>query len=322
MSSTLEHLTLTVAGVRLHVAVQGEGPLVVLLHGFPELWSAWHHQMPALAKAGYRVAAPDLRGFGQSDAPEHPHQYTVLHNAGDVIGIIQALGERSAVVVGHDWGAPIAWTTALIRPDVVTAVAGLSSPHRARSPQPPMQMLRAAGLTRFYWFYFQTPEAAREMDRDVAKTLRTMLFGVSGEAPPPDENSTMVPDGGLLAAFPSVAEPPKWIDREHFDRLVAEYTRTGFQKPLYLYHNFDLSWELLAAWSGKQIEQPALFLGGEKDPTLFSAVGKQAVANLPNVVPRVRTQLFPGAGHWLQQERPAEVTQALLEFLREHAPQR
>jgi pimeloyl-ACP methyl ester carboxylesterase len=319
-SAQIEHLTLSVNDLRLHVATAGSGPLVVLLHGFPELWSAWHHQIPALAAAGFRVAAPDLRGFGSSDAPEHPHAYTSLHLAGDVIGIIEALGERSAVVVGHDWGAPIAWTSALIRPDVVRAVVALNVPYRARTPQPPLQMLRAAGLDRYYWFYLQTPEAAEELGRDVAATMRTMLFGVSGDAPAPDGDTVLMPESGrFLDAFETSATVPQWVDPEHFARLVSEYERTGFRKPLYLYHNLDLNWELLAAWSGKPIEQPALLLAGERDPTLVNEWGKRALDALPTVVPNVKIQWFERAGHWLQQERPAEVTAALLEFLRKHA---
>ncbi|HKP58738.1 MAG TPA: alpha/beta hydrolase [Polyangiales bacterium] len=316
----LEHLTIPVNGVRLHVVVQGEGPLIVLLHGFPELWSAWHHQIPALADAGFRVAAPDLRGFGQSDAPEAPHQYSVVHNAGDVIALVQALGARTAMLVGHDWGAPIAWNTALIRPDVVRAVVALNGPYRARTPEPPLRTLRAAGLERYYMFYLQTPEAAAELERDVEHSLRTLLAGVAGEAPTPTEYTALIQEGkGFLESFDAVTEPPRWIDPGHFARLVAEYRRTGFQKPLYLYHNVDLNWELLAAWSGKRIEQPALFLGGDRDPTLVNSWGKQALQALPTVVPQVKVQMFEGAGHWLQQERPAEVTRALLEFARQHA---
>jgi pimeloyl-ACP methyl ester carboxylesterase len=317
MDGQLEHLTLSVNGLRLHVATAGAGPLVVLLHGFPELWSAWHHQIPALAAAGFRVAAPDLRGFGQSDGPESPQAYTTLHLAGDVLGVIHALGEHRAIVIGHDWGAPIAWTTALIRPDVVRAVVALNGPYRARTPQPPLEILRAAGLDRYYWFYMQTPAAAEELSRDVAATMRTMLFGVSGEAPAPDADTVLLPHSGrLLDAFASTSSPPKWVDPEHFARLISEYERTGFRKPLYLYHNIDLNWELLAAWSGKPIEQPALLLAGDRDPTLVNEWGRRALDALPGIVPRVRIQWFEGAGHWLQQERPAEVTAALIEFLR------
>jgi pimeloyl-ACP methyl ester carboxylesterase len=320
MSPQIEHLTLSVNGIRLHVAVAGSGPLVVLLHGFPELWSAWHHQIPALAAAGFRVAAPDLRGFGQSEAPEPPHAYTVVHLAGDVIGLIHALGERSAIVVGHDWGAPIAWTSALLRPDIIRGVVALNGPYRARTPEQPTRTLRAAGLDRYYWFYMQTPAAAEELARDVPKTMRTMLFGVSGEAPPPDGDTVLIPEGGgLLDAFVTPSAPPKWVASDHFARLVSEYERTGFRKPLYLYYNFDLNWELLAAWSGKPIEQPALLLAGDRDPTLINEWGKRALDALPAVVPNVKIQMFERAGHWLQQEKPAEVTAALLDFLRQHS---
>ncbi len=317
MATPIEHLTLPVNGIRLHVAVAGDGPLVVLLHGFPELWSAWHHQIAGLAAGGFRVAAPDLRGFGASDAPDSPHAYTVVHCVGDVVGIIRALGERSAVVVGHDWGAPIAWNSALLRPDLVRAVVALNGPYRARSPEPPLKVLRDAGLDEYYLFYMQTPSAAAELERDPAATMRTMLFGASGEAALPDEQTLLIPEGGsFLGSFTGTETVPSWVDPDHFARLVSEYDRTGFRKQLYLYHNVDRNWELLAAWCDKPIEQPALLLAGDRDATLVSTWGRRALEAMPDVVPNVRIQWFQGAGHWLQQERPAEVTAALLEFLR------
>ncbi|HKU39099.1 MAG TPA: alpha/beta hydrolase [Polyangiales bacterium] len=320
MGSAIEHLTLTVNGIRLHVAVAGSGPLVILLHGFPELWSAWQHQLTALAGAGYRVAAPDLRGFGQSDAPDDARAYSVLHAAGDVIGLVHALDASTATVVGHDWGAPIAWTSALIRPDVIRAVAALNGPYRARTPRPPSELLRDSGQDRYYWFYMQTAAAVAELERDVPATLRKLLFGVSGDAPPPGEDFVLIAEGrGLLDAFPDTDQLPAWLDAGHFARLVAEYQRTGFRKPLYLYHNFDYNWELLAAWSGKRIDQPALMLYGDRDPTLINPWGKRALEALPTHVPNVRIQAIHGAGHWLQQERPAEVSRALLDFLQGHA---
>src|SRR3954454_18003659 len=156
----VEHREVEVGGLRMHAAVQGAGPLVVLLHGFPESWYSWRHQLAALAEAGYRAVAPDQRGFGQTDRPADPAHYTQLHLVGDLIGLLDALGEARAVVVGHDWGAPVAWHTALLRPDRVRGVVGLSVPYRPRGSASPLAAYRAAFGEGFYQLYFQTPGVA------------------------------------------------------------------------------------------------------------------------------------------------------------------
>ena len=184
---TVQHLQqrdVMANGIRIHFAEQGTGPLVLLCHGFPEGWYSWRDQLSALAAAGYHAVAPDMRGYGRSDAPPDIASYTILDIVGDVIGVIGALGEKQAVIVGHDWGANIAWHGALFRPDVFPAVAALSVPFRQRGPSPPLHMLRTAGLLTHYWFHFQEPGVAEaEFERDPRATLRRLAWLLARSLP-------------------------------------------------------------------------------------------------------------------------------------------
>jgi epoxide hydrolase A/B len=318
----LEHQSIRVHGVELHVATQGTGPLVVLCHGWPELWYAWRHQMPALAAAGYRAAALDLRGFGTSDAPADVGAYTIMHLVGDVVGMIGALGERQAVVVGHDWGASVAWHAALFRPDLVRAVVGMSVPFLPRTPAPPIRMLRDAGQTRFYLVYFQEPGAAEaELERDPAAALRRLLYGGSGEGQAghvPEARLTLPPVGGFLDSRPDEGRMPSWLTEQDLTYMAAEYRRTGFRGGLNLYRNIDRNWDLTASWQDAKVRQPALFVAGSRDGTINTPWGKAALQTMPSLVPGLRRSLvIDGAGHWIQQEQPDKVSAALIEFLRE-----
>ena len=309
-------------GVRLSVVDHGQGPLVLLCHGWPELAFSWRHQIAPLAAAGHRVLAPDLRGFGRSDAPAGIAAYSVLDMVGDLVALVAAAGEDRAVVVGHDWGATIAWTAALLRPDLFRAVAALSVPFRPRGPAPPLQALRAAGQHGFYWLYFQEPGVAEaEFERDPAATIRRLLYWGSGDAPPGGRSEAGLlgvrPGGGFLDGMPDPAALPAWLDPADLDHHVAEYRRTGFRGGLNLYRNLDRNWALLAPWQGARVRQPALFVAGTRDAVIRTPAGRAALDAMPDWVPDLRrTVLLDGAGHWIQQERPAEVTAALLDFLR------
>jgi pimeloyl-ACP methyl ester carboxylesterase len=317
MSAQVRHHTLAVNGVDMHVAEQGAGPLVVLCHGWPELWYSWRHQLPALAAAGYRAVAPDMRGFGQTDAPARIEDYTILHMIGDVVALVGALGEREAIVIGHDWGAPVAWTAAMMRPDLFRAVVGMSVPHRPRSADAPLKMLRQAGLHNYYWIYFQEPGVAeREFERDVGGALRKLLYGVAGEAPIDRENPLVIPEGqGFLDRLVAPATLPAWLREEDVQTMEAEYRRTGFRGGLNWYRNIDRNWELTAPWRDAMIRQPALFIAGTRDPVIAGKRGEAAVEHMGRAVPGVKKVLIDGAGHWIQQERPQEVNAALLSFL-------
>jgi pimeloyl-ACP methyl ester carboxylesterase len=317
MSTDLRRHTLSVNGISMHVAEQGSGPLVVLCHGWPELGYSWRHQLPALAGAGYRAVAPDMRGFGQTEAPARAEEYTILHTVGDVVALVGALGEKEAIVIGHDWGAPVAWSAAMMRPDIFRAAVGMSVPHRPRAADAPLKLLRQAGLHNFYWIYFQTPGVAEaEFERDVSITMRKLLYGISGTAPIDRENPLVIPEGqGFLDRMVAPPAPPEWLREEDVAVMIGEYRRTGFRGGLNWYRNIDRNWELTAAWSNATIRQPALFIAGTRDPVIAGKRGAYAIEDMSRAVPGVKKVLIEGAGHWIQQERPEQVNAAVLEFL-------
>ena len=316
--STRRHRTLDVGGIRLHVVEQGSGPLVLLVHGFPEFWGSWRHQLPALADAGYRAVAVDVRGYGRSSAPEAIEAYRMLALVGDLVGIVAALGEEQVVLVGHDWGSPITWTTALLRPDLVRGLALLSVPYSPRGHRRPTDAYREmGGGEEFYISYFQQPgRAEAEIERDAAAWVRGFVLTASGDAPPPEGGGmSTVPAGAELRDRFWVPEQlPAWLPAEHLDAWVAEFERTGFTGGLNRYRNVDRDWEDLRAWTGQPITVPALFVGGERDgPTAW---GRPAIERFDATLPRLhRSLILDGAGHWLQQERPDPVNAALLDFL-------
>jgi pimeloyl-ACP methyl ester carboxylesterase len=321
----LSHRTIEANGIRMYLTEQGTGPLVVLCHGFPESWYSWRHQLTALAEAGFHVVAPDMRGYGRTDRPDEIDQYTLLHLVGDMVGLLDALGAEQAVIAGHDWGAPVAWHAALLRPDRFRAVIGLSGPYRPRGKVRPSTVMPQSEDAAFYQLYFQTPGAAEtEFERDVRHTIRTILYSLSGDAPPREGsvtasgNAGMVHrQGGFLARMASPASLPRWITEADVDLYAAEFSRTGFRGGLNWYRNIDRNWELLAPFAGAPVIVPALYIAGEYDVVLAFAGIAEAIRNLSSFVPRLRgTIILPGCGHWTQQERAAEINGAIIDFLR------
>jgi pimeloyl-ACP methyl ester carboxylesterase len=235
-----------------------------------------------------------------------------------VVGLVAALGEKQAIIIGHDWGAAIAWHAALFRPDVFPAVAALSVPFRQRGPAPPLQMLRKAGQLNHYWFQFQEPGVAEaQFERDPRASLRRMLYSISGDAPRETRELTLQPGKGWLANTIDPEHLPAWLTEADLDHMAAEFSRSGFRGGLNWYRNIDRNWELTAPWAGASIHQPALFLAGSVDPIITSGSGAAAVHALPHTVPGLqRTLTIDGAGHFIQQERPRIVNEALIEFLR------
>jgi len=278
----------------------------------------------ALAAAGFRAVAVDMRGYGGSDRPEGIDQYTVLHLVGDMIGLLDALGAARAVIAGHDWGAVVAWYAALLRPDRFRGVIGLSVPFLPRGPVPPTRLMPQTTDAVFYQLYLQTPEMPEaELAQDVRRSLRGILYANSGDNPhpPPKAAIGMVPRrGGLAARLASdLANPatlPAWLGEDDVDVFAAEFGRTGFRGGLNYYRNIDRNWELLAPFAGARVEVPALYIVGDRDLVAAFAGMDQLIPNLVQWVPRLRrTVVLPGCGHWTQQERAAEVNAALIEFL-------
>jgi pimeloyl-ACP methyl ester carboxylesterase len=314
----LEHQTHAANGIRLHTVSAGEGPLVVMVHGFPESWFSWRHQIPAVAEAGYRAVAIDVRGYGRSSAPAAIEDYAMVRMVGDVIGLLDALGEDRAVLFGHDWGAPVVWNTALLKPDRIRGVAGLSVPYNPRGTVAPLQAMRAlAGTEQFYIEYFQTPGVAEaEIEADVAGWLARFYFTISGEARMDAPSVGLVPHGHAMRdRFQAPADGQMaWLGPDDLAFYVGEFERTGLTGGLNRYRNVDRDWADLAAWTHAPIGVPALFIGGDRDgPTLM---GRRAIERFDQTLPRLwRSEVLPGCGHWTQQEQPQAVNELLLGFL-------
>ena len=293
---------------------------MLLVHGFPESWYSWRHQLAPLAEAGYRAVALDVRGYGRSSAPPAIEDYRMLRKVADNVALVHALGEERAVVVGHDWGAPIAWNSALLRPDVFRAVAGLSVPYAGGGAVRPTEAFRAmAGAEEFYIEYFQQPgRAEAELEQDVRRWLLGFYVTASGDAPPVDPAkgtvATVAPGGKMSDRFAYLDAMPAWFTEADLDVYAGEFERTGFTGGLNRYRNVDRDWEDLSLWRDRPIEVPALFIGGDRDgPTLW---GAPAIERFGVTLPKLhRSIVLPGCGHWTQQERPAEVNAALLDFL-------
>jgi len=312
--------TLDVNGLRMQVAVQGSGPLVLLCHGFPELWVSWRAQLGALAAAGYRAVAPDMRGYGGTSAPDDATAYSQLHLVGDMVELVHALKETQAVIVGHDWGAPVAWNAALLRPDVFRAVVGMSVPFAPPGRVEMLSALSQAGIHRFYMQYFQTPGLAEaELERDVGASIRRIHFGGSGEGQAllgRPAFGMLDPDQGFLAHLVEPPSPPAWWDDADIAYYTAEFTRTGFRGGLNWYRNITRSWELLAPWRGQVIRQPSMFVAGSRDDVLKFPTSMPQIENFARTLPGLRgCHILEGAGHWIQRERAHAVSGLLIEFL-------
>ena len=315
-------------GIRLNIAEQGNGPPVILCHGFPESWYSWRHQLTALAAAGFHAVAPDMRGYGKSNRPEAIDQYTVFHLIGDLVGLLDAIEAPTAVIVGHDWGAQIAWQAARLRPDRFRAVASLSVPLRPRGPARPTSVMPQTADAQFYQLYFQQPGVAEaEMERDPRVTLLSMLYGASGEGAAAFRDASargeitrtpgMVPRGGCMLQG-STTTLPAWLSEADIEFYAGELRRSGFRGPLNYYRNIDRNWELMAAFADVRVTVPSLFVTGDHDLVMAAPPGiDQNLANLRQFVTTLReVRILPGCGHWTQQERPDEVSAALIDFIR------
>ncbi len=314
MTDAIQQRRVATNGISLNVAEQGSGPLVLLLHGFPESWYSWRHQLGPLADAGYHAVAPDMRGYGKSDKPADIEAYNQVEVMRDIAGLVPALSHETAIVIGHDWGAPTAWGCALHHESLFTAVGALSVPFSPRSPVPPLDAMREAFKGQFFYqLYFQEPGVAEaELERDVRSALAKFMIMAGGETdftslPPKQENDN------LLGGLPEPETLPAWLTDADLDFYTAEFEHSGFRGPLNYYRNHNLTWQLTEG-APSQIRQPAMFAAGDRDGVILLAA--EALEKLPERVPALRiNRLLPGIGHWTQQEAPDQVNEILLEFL-------
>ena len=317
--SDLKHGFVHSNGIRMHYVEAGDGPLVLLCHGWPESWYSWRHQMRALADAGYRVVAPDQRGYGRTDSPDAVAAYSIFNLVGDIVGLAKGLGAEQAVIVGHDWGALVAQYAALLRPDLFRALGLLSVPYIPRRPVRPAVLYHmATQQMHFYQEYFQEPgRVERELAEDVRGALLGLYFGASGDAPG-NEFAGRFPKSlrfidALLAARPQ--NLPRWLSDADLDFYAAEFTRAGFKGGINWYRNFDANWAATPFLDGAKIRQPTLFIVGDRD-LVMKLAAEEVKAMAANVPKLAGTHVLPGIGHWTQQEAPEKVNELLLGFLR------
>lgn len=315
---TYEHQLLPVNGISLSLYSAGpaDGPVVWLLHGFPESWYSWRHQIQVLAEAGFRVMVPEMRGYGQSSAPANIAAYDLMTVCGDIQAAMDLLGQRRVAVLGHDWGAPVAWHLALLEPARVNVVAGMAVPYGGRPKKPAIELIRKQFADRFnYILYFQQPGVAEtELDQDLPRTLRMMMHNTSA-AVPKDFFLQEKPAGSSLHdCMQDPKQPPAWCGPEAFDIYLATFDGRGFRGALNWYRNFERNWERTAPLAERKVEQPALFLLGDKDPV--GTLEAHTLQKMPTWVPDLEQHRIGNCGHWLQSEQPEEVSRLLLDFLK------
>ena len=301
-------------GIELNIAEQGEGPLVLLLHGFPESWYSWRHQFKPIANAGFHAVAPDMRGYGKSDKPNEISAYNQVEIVKDIIGLIPALGYETAIVIGHDWGAPTAWSTALHHPDKVTAVGALSVPFSPRAEAPPLDTLKAIFKDMFFYqLYFQEPGVAEaELEANIRTSLRKFYHMASGDVTITDFTPKPA-DADLLSGLPDPEKLGAWCSEKDLDFYTAQFEASRFRGPLNYYRNHNLTWQMTEG-APRQITQPAMFMAGQKDGVIMMAAEalKQMAKTVPN---QVLHELIPDIGHWTQQEAPEAVNKGIVYFL-------
>lgn len=309
-------------GIKVRAAVQGSGPLVVMVHGFPESWYSWRHQIGPIAEAGFTACAIDVRGYGGSDKPAKVEDYSLEQITADVAGVIEALSEDgTGVLIGHDWGAPIVWNTALTRPDRVRAVAGLSVPWTGVPAMNFLDLVKVAFTDKgrfFYQVYFQDVGVAEaELEADPAATIRKFYYAISGDAPDGTWPSDKPHGAALLDRLPDPRPFPAWLSDADIAYYAAEFARSGFFGPLSRYRNHGRDFEWQQGFKDRRIEQPSLFIGGSRDLVLKMIPGVDPLAIMKPHLPGLRgAHVLEGCGHWTQQEMPEDVTRLLVDWLK------
>lgn len=309
-------------GIKVRVAEAGskDQPLVVLVHGWPESWYSWRHQIPAIAAAGYRVIAPDMRGYGGSDKPANVDDYDIKHIASDITGLLDAYGAEKAIIIGHDWGSIVTWNTVLLHPDRFKAMIAMSVPNSGRGATPPLDaMKRGYGENFYYILYHQEPGVAEaEYDSDPRGLLSRLYASSDTPRDPPTVTDPKRAAGGWIPRMGKPRALPSWLEERDLDYLVGEFTRAGFRGGVNYYRNFNRNWEITPELAGARIKMPVAFLAGEDDVVIRGAKADGLRASMSKgVADDLRdVTLVPGAGHWIQQEKPQETNAFILNFLK------
>lgn len=312
---TIQHRTIYVNGINMHVAEVGQGPAILFLHGFPELWYSWRHQLLSLSARGYRAIAPDLRGYGDTDAPPSPTNYSVFHIVGDLVGLLDSLGLDRIFLVGHDWGAVIAWYFCLFRPDRIKALVNLSVQFHPRNPKrKPLTSMRALFGDDYYICRFQEPgEAEREFACvDTARLIKKFLTSRKPEL-------LVVPkEVGFGGSPHKPIAMPSWLSEDDVNYYANKFNQKGFTGGLNYYRAMDLNWELTAPWTGLQIKVPVKFIVGDLDLTYNTPGAKDYIHNggFKRDVPFLQEiVIMEGVAHFLNQEKPEEVSSHIYDFI-------
>ncbi len=307
-------------GIRMRIAEAGDsGPLVLLAHGWPESWYSWRHQLTTLSEAGYRVVAPDMRGYGGTDAPPDARDYDMNHLTADMVGILDALGEETATIVGHDWGAPVAQYSALYYPERFTSLVMMSVPYGPRSETNPLEGMRARFGDNFYYIVYHNEEggvAEAEYDSDPRGLISRLYLSPESPREPPEVTDPLRAAGGWIPRLGAPQGLPDWLTQEDLDYVVGQFEKAGFRGGVNYYRNFGRNWELTADREDFTIRVPSLFIAGSQDVVIGGATQEALTDLMTPLIPDLRgVILVPDEGHWIQQEAPQATNDALIEFL-------
>jgi len=306
--------------LRMRIAEAGDsGPLLLLAHGWPESWYSWRHQLTFLAEAGYRVVAPDMRGYGETDKPPRVENYDIVQLADDMVGLLDALGEESAIMVGHDWGSIVAWNSVLLHPDRFTALIAMSVPYGGRALRSPMEGWNETfGDNFFYILYHNEPGgvAEGEYDSDPRGLISRLYLSPRSPREAPTITDPKRSAGGWIGRLGAPKSLPDWLTQEDLDYVVDQFEMAGFRGGVNYYRNFHRNWEITEHLQDVKVKVPTLFVAGERDSVIAGATQDALARSMGRAVEDLRgVILIPEIGHWVQQEAPSETNSAILDFL-------